>query len=112
MKIICLSKIIERLNTVNTKFQDQRMEIQGLKIEMIKCIKRIASLYLTPESFSSNLLLLNKNEFEEIEEQKKHFIEPQSFIRLISAELDIRLERINTWSEPKRNKFTEIFQNL
>jgi len=112
MKVICLSKIIERLNNVNMKFQDQRMEIQGLKIEMIKYIKRIAALYLTPESFLSNLLLLNKSEFEEIEEQKKHFIFPQSFVRLISAELDIRLEKINTWSESKRNKFTEIFQNL
>jgi len=71
LKIICLANLIEKINIINIKFQDQRMEIQNLKHEIHKCLYGILDLYIIPEAIPLRLSNLNELGWIEVETQKK-----------------------------------------
>jgi len=112
LKIICLANLIEKINIMNIKFQNQHMEIQNLKQEINKCLFGILDLYIIPEAIPSNLFNLYELGWIDSEVQKKHFIKHEEFISKLITEVDNSLGELKELTLEERKDFADIFQSF
>jgi len=111
-KILALSGIIDKLNLMNIKFRNQKMEIQNLKIEIKRCIQGFCFLLMNPNATPSDLSTINNRDWIKIEDQKDNFLSVDSFISRMVMEIDPRLDSLMAFSEAKKRKFVELFQTF
>ena len=111
-KIIALTGIIDKLNAMNIKFQNQKMEIQNFKKEILRTLQDFINLLIIPSAVPSDITRLDRKEWVDIEDQKKHFLPMKDFLSKLVLEVDPHLEAVLEFSEAKKKKFTELFQKF
>ena len=112
LQITCLANIIDKINGVNIRFQDQRMEIQNLKYEMNKFLREIMDLYIIPTEIPDDTRDLREKEWQDMEIQKKNFSKTDDFLSKVSLELDYRLIDTEQLSSEEKEEFARIFQEF
>jgi len=61
LQIIFMNKVIGKLNETSIKFQNQTSEIQNLKLEISRCLRDLAKLYVHHHQIPKNVIEFQKN---------------------------------------------------
>jgi len=110
LQIIFMNKVIGKLNETSIKFQNQTSEIQNLKLEISRCLRDLAKLYVHHHQIPKNVIEFSEKYWTNSIEQQDKFLSPRDFIISISENLDSRLREIEKLSEDQQNNFADTFQ--
>ena len=109
MQIICLAKIVGKINEANVLFQKQTLEIQSLKSIINRLIKDFAKLLLSFREIPSNIKDFKNPEWQKIGEQTDKFQSISEFMITLSLNVDYKLKELETYDDENKKKFAQIF---
>jgi len=109
LQIICLAKIIGKINEANVLFQKQTLEIQSLKNIINQLIKDFAKLLLSFREIP-NIKDFKNPEWQKVGEQTDKFQSTSEFMITLSLDLDYKLKGLETYDDENKKKFAQIFQ--
>ena len=112
-QITFLASFIERrLNKISLTFQNQELEIQNLKKEILQCINDISRLFISPEFITDNISEMNAKFSGDINTIKPFLLSKNLFFKNIITDIDSNLNDLKTLSHEDQIDFTEIMQKF
>ena len=110
--IVFLSGFIEqRLNKVSRVFQNQTLEIQHLKLEILQCIRDIAKLFIVSD-FIPDKASEMKFKLEDIDNIKSKLLPRDQFFKNIIAEIDPILNDLRILTHEDKEDFKNTTQKF
>jgi len=108
LKVLFLSQVLNKTNSVNVIFQTKTLEVHQLKIQIHSFIREIAELFLSEMIIPDDISKFKTVEWKE----KSSFLNETDFIENLKVELSPKLSEILESSEEDRKEFIKFCQNF
>lgn len=108
LKILFLSHILSKTNSLNTIFQTKTLEVHKLRIQIHSCVREMAELFLSEIIIPDDI-----GKFKTVDwKERSCFLNESSFLENIKVELNQKFAQVFDLTNGERNKFVKFCQDF